>query len=165
MDVWSLNLFPIDIGLILLLHSIKPCIFIIFQAKNKLWSPRLKQWSEQGIKHISLLCITLVTFPNPFRRITFAVTSHCGLCKGEVFLDDPSDTWRWKGAFGWDTYCKLGQTGLDEGLRAEAQVTVYLDWYSVAASHLISMVHTILLQPCGKGSSAFCLKVVIAICL
>lgn len=46
-----------------------------------------------------------------------------------------------------------------------ASNSVYLDWGSVAILHLISMVHTILLQPWGKGSSAFCLEVVIAICL
>lgn len=42
---------------------------------------------------------------------------------------------------------------------------VYLNWGSTEVSHLIGIMHAILLQPCGKGSSAFCLEVVIAICL
>lgn len=37
-------------------------------------------------------------------------------------------------------------------------------WLRVSGHHLISL-HTVLLDPCGKGSSAFCLEVVIAICL
>lgn len=101
----------------------KPTFLSSFSQNISLCSPRLKQRSEKGMKYISLLCMTLITFPDPFRQIIFGFTIQCALCKGEVFLGDPSKTWRQKGAFCWDLYDELWPTGLNEGLKTEVPVT------------------------------------------
>lgn len=88
-------------------------------------------------------------------------------------------TLQMRGALGWASRhmkmkrglwpASLVQVGTNRtGYRSKSRSTsnrVYLDGGSVAFLRLISMVHTIPLQPCGKGSSAFCLEVVIAIFL
>lgn len=103
---------------------IKNTTFLLsFRWNTSLCSPKLKEWSEKGMKYISLLCIISITFPDPFRQITFGFTIQCTLCKGEVFLGDPSNTWRQKGAFFWDPYGELWPTSLNEGLKTEVPVT------------------------------------------
>lgn len=67
--------------------------------------------------------MTLITFPDSFQQIIFGFTIQGALCKGELFLGDPSNTWKQKGAFFWDPYEELWLTGLNEGLKTEVPVT------------------------------------------